>query len=70
MGWRGAVTPPAGVPDTLDLPADPELVHDLAQPFNADVGNEPAKILGFVPAVRFHSVEDEAGGVAQRGHAC
>ena len=70
MGRRGPVTPPAGVSDTLDLPADPQLVHDLAQSFNADVGIERAKILGFVPAVGFHAVEDEAGGVAQRGHDC
>jgi hypothetical protein len=70
MGRRGPVTPPAGVPATLDLPADPQLVHDLAEAFNAGVGVERAKILEFVPAIRFHLVEDQAGVFAQRGHAC
>jgi len=70
MEWDGAVALPAGVPDSLDLPADPQLVHDLAQSLNADLGSERAKIAGFVPAAGFHSVEDEAGRIAQRRHVC
>jgi len=63
------MTPPAGVPDTLDLAVDPQLVHDLAKPFDAGVWDERAQILRVVPASRFHTVEEEAGAVAQRGHA-
>jgi hypothetical protein len=43
-------------------------VHDLAETFNAGVGDKRAKILRFVPAIRFHLVEDEAGVFAQRMH--
>jgi hypothetical protein len=68
MRWRGRMTPPASVPDTLDLAVDPQLVHDLAEMFNAGIGNKRAKIGRFVPAIRFHSVEDEAGVFAQRMH--
>jgi hypothetical protein len=39
------MTPPAGVPNTLDLAVDPQLVHDLAETFNAGVGDKRAKIL-------------------------
>jgi hypothetical protein len=68
MRWHGPMTPPAGMPNTLDLAVDPQLVHDLAETFNAGVRDERAKILRFVPAIRFHSVEDEAGVFAQRMH--
>ena len=44
IGWRGAMTPPAGVPNTLDLPADPQLVHDFPKTFNAGVWDERTKI--------------------------
>jgi hypothetical protein len=63
------MTPPARVPNTLDLPADPQLVHDFAKTFNACVENERAKILQFVPVIRLHSVEDQAGIFAQWIHA-
>ena len=62
------MTPPARVPNTLDLAADPQLVHDFAETFNAPVGHKRVKILQFVPAMRFHSVEDEAGMFAQLMH--
>jgi hypothetical protein len=62
------MTPPAGVANTLDLPVDPQLVHDLAETFIAGVGDKRAKILRFVPAIRFHSVENDAGVFAQRMH--
>lgn len=62
------MTPPARVPNTLDLAADPQLVHDFAETFNARVGHKRVKILQFVPAMRFHSVEDEAGMFAQLMH--
>ena len=68
MKGRGPMTPPAGVPITLDLPVDPQLVHDLAEAFNAGVGDQRAEILRFVPAIRFHSIEDEGGLFAQRVH--
>jgi hypothetical protein len=68
MRWRGPMTPPAGVADTLDLPVDPQLVHDLAETFIAGVGDKRAKILRFVPAIRFHSVQNDAGVFAQRMH--
>jgi hypothetical protein len=62
------MTPPARVPDTLDLAVDPQLVHDLAETFNTRVGDEREKVLRFVPAIRFHSIEDEAGVFAERRH--
>jgi hypothetical protein len=68
MRRRGAMTPPAGVPNTLDLTVHPQLVHDLAQMFNAGVEHERAEILRFVPPTRFHSVEDEACVFAQGMH--
>jgi hypothetical protein len=40
------MTPPAGVPNTLDLAVDPQLVHDLAETFNAGVGDKRAKTCG------------------------
>ena len=45
--WRGPMTPPAGVLNTLDLTIDPQLVHDLAKTFNAGVGDKRAKLLRF-----------------------
>jgi hypothetical protein len=47
---------------------DPEFVHDVAHTFNTHVGTEPADFLRVVPAVRFHMVEDNACGFAQRMH--
>jgi hypothetical protein len=62
------MTPPARVPDTLDLAVDPQLVHDLAEALDAGVGDERAKILRLVLAVGFHSVEYQSGVFAQRMH--
>jgi len=62
------MTPPARVPNTFDLPADPQLVHDFAKTFNARVGYERAKFLQVVAAIRFHTAEDEAGVFAQWIH--
>ena len=45
-----------------------QLVHDVAQTFTADVGDEGAQILRLVTAIRFHPVEDAAGVGAQRVH--
>jgi hypothetical protein len=60
------MTPPPGVFNTLDLTVDPQLVHDLAKTFNAGVWDKRAKVLRFVPAIRFHVIEDESGVFAQR----
>jgi len=62
------MTPPTGVSNPLDLPVDPQLLHDLAEPFDAGVGDKYLNILRLVQAIRFHSVEDEAGVFAQRLH--
>jgi len=61
----GPDAPPAGVADTLDLAVDPQLVHDFAQPVGAGIGDERAKVLQAVPAIRFHPLEDDPGVVAQ-----
>lgn len=68
MRRRRSAAQPAGVSDTLHLAVDPQLVHDLAESLPADVRDERAKILRFVPATQFHSIEDESGVFAQRMH--
>lgn len=68
MRRRRAMTPPAAVPHTLDLPVDPQLVHDLAESLRAGVGDERAQFVRFVQATRLHALEDEAGPFAQRIH--
>jgi hypothetical protein len=45
------MTAPARVTITLDLPAEPQLVHDVAKAFDAGVGDKRAKIRQFVPAI-------------------
>ena len=62
------MAPPAGVSNALDQAVDPQFVHDLAEAFDAEVGSKRAKILRFVLAGRFHSVEYLAGVFAQRMH--
>ena len=62
------MTPPAGVPDALDLTVDPQLVHDLAEEIDAGVGDERPQILRFVDTSRLHSVQDGARVFAQRMH--
>ena len=68
MAWRGRMTTPAGISDPLDLPVDPQLVHDLAKTLNAGVGDKRKKFLRFVLQTRFHSIEDEYGVFAQGKH--
>ena len=41
------MTSPPSVPNTFDLAVDPQLVHDLAETFNAGVGDKRAKVLQF-----------------------
>jgi hypothetical protein len=65
---RGPMTLPASVSHAFDVAVDPQLVHDFAETLNAGVGDKRAKICRFVPAVRFHMVEDEAGVFTQRMH--
>jgi hypothetical protein len=65
MDRFGPGTPPAGVADALDLAGDPQLVHDFAQPVDTGVGDERVKVRQAVPAIRFHSLEDDPGVVAQ-----
>jgi hypothetical protein len=68
MRDRGAVTPPSGKANTLDLPIDPKLVHERAEAFRAGVSDERAQILRGIPDAWFHSIEDESGVFAQRMH--
>ena len=62
------MTAPARVPKPLDLTVDPQLVHDLADTFDARVGKKRSKSMGLVQASRFHPLEDETGVFAQPIH--
>src|SRR4029079_15789831 len=62
------MAPAARMADPLDLPVDPELVHDLAQMLDAHLRRERAEVIRFVAAVRFHATEDGDGVFAQPLH--
>src|SRR5262245_46930088 len=68
MTRHRAMTAPARVPDALYLAVEPQLVHDFAQTFHAGVGKKRAKILWFVPPIRFHAFEDGSSVLAQPIH--
>ena len=65
MTGHGAMTPPARVPNALHLAGEPQLVHDLAETFDAGVWKKRPKVLWAVDAIRLHAFEDESSVLAQ-----
>ena len=66
---RGSMTAPAGVVHALDLPIDPELVHDLAKAFDGQIRDKRAKLLRSIQQIGFHALEDDVGVFAQGMHS-
>lgn len=56
--------PPSGVSDTLDLPVDPQLGHELPDPFGAGAGEYRPQTRRVVGAAGLHAFENDAGVVA------
>ena len=62
------MTTPAGVVHALDLPMDPQLVHDLAKSFDSQIRKKRTKLLRSVQQIGFHTLEDDSGVFAQGIH--
>src|SRR5262245_1258668 len=62
------MAPPASVVDALDVPIDPELVHDFAKAINRGVREKRAKFLRSVQQIGFHTLEDDAGMFGEGMH--
>jgi hypothetical protein len=65
---RRSMATPTRIAKALDVAVDPQLVHHSPENLGAGVGDKGAQIRHIIAAIRFQSIEDEAGVFAQGMH--